>query len=77
MLIIIHIQSKRKVIVYDFFFNIDFQRFKGGLTFSEKYHSFTYVSSEMYLMTKCGKSGINVVHNYKNKKSIITMVDKM
>ena len=55
------------------FFNIDFQRSKGGLTFSEKYHNFTYVSSEMYLMTKCGKSGIKVVYNYKNKKSIITM----
>ena len=27
----------------------------------------------MYLMTKCDKSGIKVVHNYKNKKSIITM----
>ena len=55
------------------FFNIDIQRSKGGLTFSEKYHNFTYVSSEMYLMTKCDKSGIKVVYNYKNKKSIITM----
>ena len=55
------------------FFNIDFQRSKGGLMFSGKYHSFTYVSSEMYFMTKCGKSGIKVVYNYKNKKYIITM----
>ena len=55
------------------FFNIDFQRSKGGLTFSGKYHSFTYVSSEMYFMTKSGKSGIKVVYNYKNKKYIITM----
>ena len=55
------------------FFNIDFQRSKGGLTFSEKYHNLTYVSSQMYLLTKCGKSGIKVVYNYKNKKNIITM----
>ena len=27
----------------------------------------------MYLMTNCGKSGIKVVYNYKNKKSDITM----
>ena len=27
----------------------------------------------MYLMTICGKSGIKVVYNYKNKKYIITM----
>ena len=55
------------------FFNIDFRRSKGRLAFSEKYHNFTYVSSKMYLMTKCGKSGIKVVYNFKNKKSIITM----
>ena len=54
------------------FFNIDFQRSKGGLTFSEKYHNLTYVSSQMYLLTKCGKSDIKVVYNYK-KKIIITM----
>ena len=54
-------------------FNIDFQRSKGGLTFSEKYHNFTYVSSKMYLMTKWVESGIKVVYNYKNKKYIITM----
>ena len=41
--------------------------------FSENDHSYNYVSSEMYLMTKCGKSGIKIVYNYKNKKSIITM----
>ena len=57
----------------DFFFNIDFQRSKGGLMFSENDHNFTYAPSEMYLMTKCGKSGIKIVYNYKNKKSIITM----
>ena len=76
MLIIIHNQSKQKSYIIrtcDFIFNIDFQRSKGGLTFSEKYHNFTYVSSEMYLMTKYGKSGIKVAHNSKNKKSIITM----
>ena len=44
-------QSKRKSHILDIFMtflNIDFQRSKGGLTFSEKYHIFTYVSSEMY-----------------------------
>ena len=46
------------------FFNIDFQRSKGGLT---------YVSSKMYLTTKCGKSGDKVVYNFKNKNIIITM----
>ena len=59
-----HIQNKRKSYILRalwFFLNIDFQRSKGGLTFSEKYHTFTYVSSEMYLMTKCGKSGIKTV----------------
>ena len=27
----------------------------------------------MYLMTKCGKSGIKVAYNYKNKKYLVTM----
>ena len=68
MLKIKHMQSKRKSYILrtlQFFFNIDFQRPKGGLTFSEKYHNFTYVSSEMYLMTKCDKSGNKNVYNYK------------
>ena len=76
MLIIIHKQSKRKSYILRtlcLFLNIDFQCSKGGLTFSGKYHDFTYVLSEMYLMTKCGKNGIKVVYNYTNKKSIITM----
>ena len=34
--------------------------------FSEKYHNFTYVSAKMYLMTKCGKSGITFIYYYKN-----------
>ena len=55
------------------FLNIDFQRSKGWLTFSKKYHNFTYVSFEMYLMTKSGKGDVKVVYNYKNKKCIITM----
>ena len=45
----------------------------GGLMFPENDHNFKYVSSDMYLMTKCGKSGIKIVYNYKNKKIIITM----
>ena len=40
--------------------------------FSEKYHNFTYVSSGMYLMTTCGKSGIQAVYNYKNKDFVFT-----
>ena len=39
--------------------------------FSEKYHYFIYVSSRMYLMTICGKSGIKAVYNYKNQDSVI------
>ena len=58
--------------LWDFFRNIDFQRSEGGLTFSEKYHNFTFVLSGMYLMTKCGKSGIKAVYNYKKKDSAIT-----
>ena len=27
----------------------------------------------MYLMTKYGKSGIQVVYNYKNEESVITL----
>ena len=80
MFINIHIQGKRKSYILRtlwFFLDIDFQRSKGGLTFSEKNHNFTYVSSEKYLLTKCGKSGIKVVYNYKNNKSSITWVDKM
>ena len=40
--------------------------------FSEKYHYFIYVSSGMYSMTICDKSGIKVVYNYKNKNSATT-----
>ena len=68
MLIIIHMQSKRKSYILRtlwFFLNIDFQRSKVGLTFSEKYYNFTYVPSEMYLMTIYDKSGIKVAYNYK------------
>ena len=48
-----------------------------GLTFSEKYHNLIYVSSEMHLMTKCGKSGIRVVYNYKIENLLLQWVDKM
>ena len=58
-----------------FIANIDFQRFKGGFTFSDNYHKFTYVSSGMYLMTKCGESGIKAVYNYKIM--LLHGVDKM
>ena len=40
--------------------------------FSEKYHYFMYVSSGMYTMTICDKSGIKAVYNYKNKDYVIT-----
>ena len=78
MLIVIHMQSKRKSYILGTIFVIDFQRSKGELTFSEKYHNFTYVSSEMYLMTKSGKSGIKIVCVYENKKKLLLQwVDKM
>ena len=47
--------------------NIDFQRSKGGFTFPEKNHNFTYVRSWMFLMTKCDNTIIKAVCNYKNK----------
>ena len=40
--------------------------------FSEKYYYFIYVSSGMYSMTICDKSGIKAVYNYRNKDSVIT-----
>ena len=76
MLIILHMQSKRKsYIVRNVLFylgNYDFQRSKGGFMFFEKYYYFIYVSSGMYSMTICEKSGIKTVHNYKNKDYVIT-----
>ena len=57
--------------------NYDFQQSKGGFMFSEKYNYFIYVSSGMYSMTICDKSGIKAVYNYKNKDSLITRGDKM
>ena len=54
------------------FLNIDFRRPKGGSTFSKKTNlNFTYVSSWVYSMTKCGKSGIKTVYNYKNDNFVI------
>ena len=52
--------------------NYDFQRSKGGFMFSEKCHYVIYVSSGMYSMTICDKSGIKAVYNYKNKDYVIT-----
>ena len=76
MLINIHMQSKRKSYIvrtlYFFIGNYDFQQSKGGFMFSEKYNYFIYVSSGMYSMTICDKSGIKAVYNYKNKDSLIT-----
>ena len=40
--------------------------------FSEKYYHFIYVSSGMYSITICDKSGNKAVYNYKNKDSVIT-----
>ena len=68
VIIIIHMQSKQNSYFLSFFIgNIGFQRSKGGFRVSEKDHNFTFVSSGMYLMTTCCKSGIIAVHNYKNK----------
>ena len=58
--------------VFIIFFNIDFQRSKGGSTFSEKNLNFKYVSPGVYSMTKCGKSGYTAVYNYKNDNVVIT-----
>ena len=35
--------------------------------FFEKYYNLTYVSSEIYLMTICGKNCNKTVYSYKNK----------
>ena len=35
---------------------------------NENYHYFIYVSSGMYSMTICDKSGIKAVYNYKKQK---------
>ena len=40
--------------------------------FSEKYHYFISVSSGMYSMTICDKSGIKAVYSYKNEDYVIT-----
>ena len=76
MLIITQMYSKWKRVYTTncviYFFNIDFQRSKGGSTFSEKKLNFRYVSSAVYLLTKCGKSGIKAVYNYKNDNFVIT-----
>ena len=40
--------------------------------FSEKYHYFIYVSSGMYSMTICDKSGNKAVYNYKHEDYVIT-----
>ena len=55
--------------MFIYFFNNDFQRSKGGSTFSE---NFRCSSSGIYLMTKCGKSGNKAVYNYKNDNFVIT-----
>ena len=78
LLIIIQMYSKWKHVhttncVY-YFFNIDFQRSKGGSTFYENNLNFRYVSSGVYSMTKCGNSEIKAVYNYKNDNFVITRV---
>ena len=75
MLIIIQMYSKLKRVhttVFIYFFNIAFQRSKGGSTFSGKNLNFRYVSSGVYSMTKCGKSRNKAVYNYKNDHFVIT-----
>ena len=59
--------------ICDFFIgNYEFLRSEGGFMFSEKYHYFIYVLSEMYSMTICEKGGNKAVYNYKNKDYVIT-----
>ena len=69
MLIIIHMQSKRKSYIVQ---NCDFFIGNYGFMFSEKYHCFIYVSFGVYSMTRCDQSGDKAVYNYKNKDSVIT-----
>ena len=57
--------------VFIYFFNIDFQRYKGGSTFSEKKSKLKYVSSGLFSMTNGGKSGNKAVYNYKNDNFVI------
>ena len=75
MLITIQMYSKLKRVhttVFIYFFNVDFQRYRGGSTFSGKNLNFRYVSSGVYSMIKCGKSGNKAFHNYKNEHFVIT-----
>ena len=60
------------ITVFIYFFNIYFQRSRGGSTFSEKNLKLRYVSFGVYSMTKCGKSGNKSVNNYKNDNFVIT-----
>ena len=48
-----------------------FSDLRVGSCFLKKYHYFIYVSSGMYSMTICDKSGIKAVYNYKNKYPVI------
>ena len=48
------------------FFKLILSAVRVGVRFSEKTLSFRYVSSGVYSMTKCGKSGNKAVYNYKN-----------
>ena len=54
------------------FAKIFFQRSKAGSIFSEENQNFRYISSRVYLMIKCGKSGIKAVYNHKNDDFVIT-----
>ena len=62
--------------VFIYFTNIDFQCSKVGSMFSKKSQNFRYVSSGVYPMTECGKSGIKIVYNHNNDDYVITGVEK-
>ena len=55
-----------------FFLISTFSALRVGLRFLKTNLNFIYVSSGVYSMTKCGKSGIKAVYNYKNANFVIT-----
>ena len=75
MLIIIQMYSKLKRVhttLFIYFLILTFSALRVGLRFSGENLNFRYVSSGVYSMIKCGKSGNKAVYNYKNDHFVIT-----
>ena len=58
--------------VFIYFLLLTFSALRVGVRLLEKNLNFRYVSSALYLMTKCGKSGNKAVDNYKNNNFVFT-----